>query len=138
MGKKNKLQQKKKDVQPATKPAPVKKTPSAKSGSLGNMTNWLLIVVAILPFLHSEKLIDPAVAIRYVALGVFSLLFVVLFFVIRKKPLPNFSLSIKIVFITGIVFAVWSLISSFSAANPNEAFYIISRHLLNLLFLTIE
>src|SRR4026208_2436795 len=119
MGKKNKLQQKRKDIQ-AAKPAPLKKIASANSGFSGNMTHWLLIVVAILPFLHSEKLMDPAVAIRYVALGIFSLLFVIWFFVIRKRSLPNFSLSIRIIFIAGIVFTVWSLISAFNAANPNE------------------
>lgn len=136
MGKKNKQQQKKKDVQ-AAKPLPSKKILATGRNTPGSMTNWLLVLVAILPFLHSEKLIDPAVAIRYVALGIFALVFVVLFFVIRKRSLPVFPLPVKIVFITGLVFALWSLISSFSAANPNEAFYIISRHLLNLLFLFI-
>ena len=135
MGKKNKQQQKKKDVL-AAKPLPSKKI-SATGNTPGNMTSWLLVLVAILPFLHSEKLIDPAIPIRYLALGIFTLVFVILFFGIRKRSLPVFPLSVKLVFITGLVFAAWSLISSFSAANPNEGFYIISRHVLNLLFLFI-
>jgi O-antigen ligase len=136
MGKKNKQQQKKKDV-PAAKPLPSKKITPTGRNTPGNMTSWLLVLVAILPFLHSEKLIDPAVPIRYLTLGIFTLVFVILFFGIRKRSLPIFPLSVKLVFITGLVFAAWSLISSFSAANPNEGFYIISRHVLNLLFLFI-
>ncbi len=137
MSKKSKAHQKANNLTIVETASHTIKTTAPNTG-FKNRTNWLVVLSAILPFLFSEKLIDPVVAIRYLFLGIFIFLFIIVFFFIGKKNAPaNLPLPVKIIFLLGIVFVGWSIVSSANAINPNEGFYIISRHLLNLLLLFI-
>src|SRR5688572_326177 len=111
------------------------KAPIAVPTGTNSMINWLAVLLLILPFLYSEKLLDTAVAIRYIFLCAFILLFVIYFFIWQKRPVVVPSPLIRIVFITGIGFAAWSLVSLFVATNYHEGYYEIGRHLLHLVLL---
>ena len=112
------------------------KTPALSTGWY-SMTNWLAALLFILPFLYSQKVLDTAVSVRYIFLCSFMLLFVIYFFIWQKRAVAVPSLLIRIVFITGAAFAVWSLVSLAVAINYHEGYYEISRHLLHLVLLFI-
>src|SRR5436190_501565 len=139
MGKKNKAAQKKAEITADKNAVKNKKAATGNAGS-SSMTNWLVVLVAILPFLISAKQIYPAVVNRFMWLAAVILIFTIVFLLRGKKTLPdNFPLPVKIVFISGAAFALWSIISSTNAVNPAEGFYVVSRQLLNLtvLFLIV-
>lgn len=137
MSKKNKDQKKVSNLTTPEITSHKKPAPVSNSG-FKNKTNWLVVLSAVLPFLFSEKLIDPVVPIRYLFLGIFILLYIIVFFSPGKKNAPaKLPLPIKIIFLFGIAFVGWSIASSSKAINPNEGFYLISRHLLNLLLLFV-
>ena len=69
MGKKNKAAQKKAEIT-ADKPAVKNKKAATGNAGSSSMTNWLVVLVAILPFLISAKQIDPAVVNRFMWLAV--------------------------------------------------------------------
>ena len=137
MSKKNKAQKKAANLSTAETTSHKKPTAISNSG-FKNRTNWLVILSAVLPFLFSEKLIDPVVPIRYLFLAIFIFLYILVFFFIGKKNAPaDFPVPIKIIFLLGIAFVGWSIVSSSKAINPNEGFYLISRYFLNLLLLFV-
>src|SRR5438045_5467738 len=96
---------------------------SATSTGINSMMNWLLVLIAILPFLYSEIPLDTVVSVRYIFLCGFMLLFVLYFFAGKKRLIKIPSGLIKIVFITGIAFAVWSLLSLTAALNYREGYW---------------
>ncbi len=100
------------------------------------MTLWMIVLVLVLPVLYTDKTMDPDIPVRYIFITVFLLLFILYFFVLRKKisvfPLP---LPVKIVFGAGAAYALWSIVSAMGALNPREGYYEISRQLLNIIFL---
>jgi O-antigen ligase len=102
---------------------------------MNSMTNWLVILVLILPLVFSRTSIDATLSPRYIFLSSFMLLFVLFFVLYKKRYPPALPLSVKIVFATGICFIIWNIVSSFSAINPQEGYYEVSRHLLNLIVL---
>src|SRR5688572_32947347 len=104
------------------------KAPIAVPTGTNSMINWLAVLLLVLPFLYSEKLLDTAVAIRYIFLCAFILLFVIYFFICQKRSIAISSPLIRIVFITGAGFAIWSLVSLLVAVNYHEGYYEISRH----------
>ncbi len=102
------------------------------------MLNLLLILTAILPFMFSWSLMDANLTVRYGLLGGFALLFVLYFYGFRKKLVTaGWPLLAKVVFILGIVYGIWNIISLFTATNQQQAYYGISRHFLNILVLFI-
>jgi O-antigen ligase len=101
------------------------------------MINWLLVLILILPFLYSEIPLDTVVSVRYIFLCGFMLLFVLYFFAWKKRLIKIPSGLIKIVFISGVAFAVWSLLSLTAALNYREGYWEIGRHLLHLVLLFI-
>lgn len=137
MSKKNKAAQKKTEVTTDKPAAKNKKIAGGNPGS-SSMTNWLVVLVAILPFLISSKQIDPAVVNRYIWMACVILIFTIFFLLRRNSTLPaQLPLPIILVFISGGAFALWSIVSSMNAVNPTEGFYVISRQLLNLAVLFI-
>jgi O-antigen ligase len=121
----------------ATAVAPAQKKRSRPpGGGINSMTNWLLLLVLILPLLYSAKTPDPVLMPRYIFLSGFLLLFTLYFFVLRKTVIPySYSLLLKIVFSAGIAFVVWNAIAASSSVNPQEAFFEIAKQLLFLLAL---
>jgi O-antigen ligase len=137
MGKKNKAAQKKAEVT-ADKPVTKNKKNAASNAGPSSMTNWLVVLVAILPFLISSKQIDPAVVNRFIWMACIVLIFTIVFLIRGNRTLPaQFPLPLKLVFISGGAFALWSIISSMNAVNPTEGFYVVSRQLLNLAVLFV-
>ena len=139
MGKKNKAARQKSETPAANPVQQPKKTVTKSPGGSSSMTNWLIVLVAVLPFLISGRQVDPAVVNRFIWLGVVVLIFSVVFFLRNNKktlpaPLP---LPVKVVFISGLAYTAWAIFSSINAINPNEGYYVISRHLLNMALLFI-
>jgi len=111
------------------------KTKPAASG-LNNMTNWLMLLVLLLPLLYSTKTPDPVVTPRHIFLSGFLLLFLLYFFAMRKTVVRySFPLLLKIVFGAGIGFAVWNVVAAASSINPQESFFEIAKQLLFLVAL---
>src|SRR5688572_19310920 len=108
------------------------KAPISIPTGANSMINWLAVLLLILPFLYSEKLLDTAVAIRYIFLCAFILLFVNYIFIWEIRIVVVPVALIRMVFITGIGFAVWRLVSLLVASHYHEGYYEISRHLLHL------
>ncbi len=102
-----------------------------------SMLNGLLVLAAILPVFFSWETMDPSLAIRYVLLSTFVLLFLLYFYGWRKKLVAGWPLLIKIVFIAGIAYGVWNIFALFSAVNKQQVYYGLGRHFLNLLLLFI-
>lgn len=107
---------------------------TASATRLNSMTNWLAVLIFILPVLFSRVTLDPVITVRYIFLSVFILLFLLFFFIIKKI---NFALGlpVKIIFASGIAFGIWSVLSLFSAINPSAGYYETARHFLNLILL---
>lgn len=117
-------------------PAPPVKEKNNAANGLNSMTNWLIVLIAVLPVLFSRQTMDPAIAVRYIFISGFMLLFVLYFFA-RTKTFRSFSFPplAKWVFIAGAGFAVWLLVSMGAALNFREGYYELARHLLNLFVL---
>src|SRR5687767_11228579 len=124
MSKKNKASAKNKEL-PLTEEKPGKKNISSHTAGINSMTNRLIALVAVLPVLYSAKLIEPVISIRYTFLGVFILLFLLVFFSRSKKIIPAaIPLPIVIVFALAVMYVIWSLASLTNAINPREGIYI--------------
>ena len=112
---------------------PKKEKGSSGTGGINSMTNWLIVLVLVLPLLISKQTADPALPVRYVFLGCFMLLFVLYFFVVRKTTISfSFPLLLKILFAAGIGFIIWNMVSMSTALNPQEGYYEIARQLVFL------
>jgi len=118
-----------------------KKTVDASASGIKSMTNWLLLLVLILPHLISTKILDPVLSIRYVFLAGFLLAFI-LFFYAWKKTTVDFSFTpfIKTVFILALGYSGWSVVAMSSSINIPAGFYEVARQVLNvmLLFLILQ
>lgn len=116
---------------------PVKKTvaPQEPKG-LNSMSNWLILLVLVLPITYSTDVMDSALVPRYIILSGFLCLFTVYFFFLRKRRI-DFSADrlLKIIFGVAIGYGLWSLVSLFFAINPAEGYYEVSRSFLNVILL---
>jgi hypothetical protein len=83
---KKQTKKEKKSARPSIAPPPQKVTVPPASAVLASMTNWLLILVILLPLLFSRTTIDPVVAPRYIFLSGFVLVFVLFFMYGKKEP----------------------------------------------------
>jgi O-antigen ligase len=127
----------------AKESSPVTTTPVSKkqktvsaNGGLNSMTNWLLLLVLLLPVLYSSKTMDPVITIRFIFLSAFVLLFVLFFYAWRKTTVASvWPLLIKIIFISGAGFIVWNMVSMSSAINAQEGYYEMAKQLLCLTIL---
>ena len=130
---------KQKPIPPSQKPISGGIATKAKTVATGinSMINWLSVLLLILPFLYSESVLDTAVSVRYIFLCAFILFFVLYFLAWQKRPIAVLPSLIRIVFITGAAFAVWSLLSLTAAINYHEGYYEVSRYLLHLILLFI-
>ena len=136
MGKKNKRLHKNAGSTVASMPGK-EKTAAGSPGGWMSMTNWLVLLVMLLPLLFSRQTLDPTISTRYIFLAAFSGLFVLFFYVWRKKTTAIASTKIKIVFALGIAFGAWSITSMVNAVNIAEAIYPVSRYFLQLILLFI-
>lgn len=118
--------------------ASLKKEKDKQSTGLNSMTNWIVILLAVLPILFSNVTMDPNISVRYLFLAIFVFLFLLYFFVFRKTTI-NYSLPpiVKAVFILGICFGIWNIISTSSSINKAASYYEIVRHWLYLILLFI-
>lgn len=126
-------------VAPITKKIPTSAAPAPFIG-IKSMTNWLLILVGILPLLFSRITIDTNIAVRYLFQGSFILLFILIFYLpqlIKRKLILDIPNQIKLLFALGIAYIIWSIVSVAFAINPMEGYYEISRYALNLILLYI-
>jgi hypothetical protein len=124
--------QKRKTEKPTGKKADVAISPQGWN----SMTNWLTVLVFVLPILFSRVTQDPAISVRYIFLSIFILLFLLFFYASKKI---NFVLNtpIKTVFVLGIGFGIWSMLSLFFAINPSAGYYETARHFLNMILLLL-
>jgi O-antigen ligase len=107
-----------------------------RSPSWSVMTNWFAVLVLILPVLFSRKTIDPVITPRHILLSAFILLFVLVFFILRKKTiLFSYPAVIKWTLGAGLAFGLWSMFTVSSAINAPEAWYQVAKYLLLLVLL---
>lgn len=113
-----------------------------KRGALSNileyntMGNWLMVLVAILPFLFSSETLDPTLSVRYLFLSGFILLFTFLFGSQRKIVFDlSWPTTVKTVFILGISYSLWAVMTSMFSINISTALYEIARYTLNVILL---
>ncbi|HEX5651520.1 MAG TPA: O-antigen ligase family protein [Chitinophagaceae bacterium] len=99
------------------------------------MTHWMMVAAALIPFILSLDTMDSNLVPRYLFFGIFILVFLVFFYVLRKQVLPVISFPVKLLLILGAAFTAWSMIVAATAINPAETIYEISRYALNLIFL---
>jgi O-antigen ligase len=101
-----------------------------------SMTNWLVVLVLVLPMLYSTKTIDPNITPRYIFLSAFVLIFVFLFYLIKPiKLYTSYPSLINAVFALSIAYTIWSVISMCFAINVTEALYEVVRYMLNMILL---
>lgn len=132
MSKKRKKQLEKVEVKPG------KKAKLERSATGPNsMVNWLVVLVLILPLLFSRASIDPTIAVRYILLGFFLLLFIANFSINKSLGSVPASPWVKAAFICGIGFAAWSLFTLSGAVNPAAGYYETARSFLNIILLFI-
>lgn len=137
MGKKNRQGRKGQQV-PEKSTIAVKENRKINQPAKKPMLNFLLILVAILPFMFSWEIMDANLIVRYGMLSGFALLFVLYFYGFRKKLVTaDWPLIIRLVFIAGIAYGVWNMCSLFFAVNQQQVYYGVGRHFLNMLFLFI-
>ncbi|HEX7847060.1 MAG TPA: O-antigen ligase family protein [Chitinophagaceae bacterium] len=120
-----------------TAPAPQQKQKATASPTgLNNMSNWLIVLLLVLPLLYSWSTMDALLSIRYITLSIFLLLFVLYFFLYKKTvaslSLPGLN---RVVFAAGLVYAVWMVVCLSGALNYHEGYYEVGRYLLGLLYL---
>ncbi len=95
-------------------------------------------LVFLLPLIFSRSVLDPVIVPRQLLTGFFVLISLLFFYIIPKKSPELFKAAyFKYVFISGIVFGVWSIITLVSAVNPMTGVYEVSRTFFNLALLYI-
>src|SRR5688572_11193373 len=114
-----------------------KTPPASHTKPPGSMTNWLLALLVILPFLYSKKTLDPVLTPRLIFLSGFILLFVIFFYIRRKRFISVRRVQIKFIFGLGLAFSLWSIVGMSSAINYREGLFDLGRHLLLLILLYI-
>ena len=109
------------------------------SATSGSMTNWLVVLVAILPFIITSEPLDPVLMPRYLFLGLFLLLFVLVFFFYRSRfvPINTLSKPVKIALGLSLAYGIWSILSMFSSIEYREGYFDTFRHGLNLVLLYV-
>jgi O-antigen ligase len=110
--------------------------PPSEPKGFNSMSNWLVLLILILPITYSTDVLDSALVPRYVLLGEFLVLFKVYFFFIRKRSI-NFSVDkmLKLVFGVSVLYSLWVAVTLASSINPVEGYYEVSRSFLNVLVL---
>lgn len=118
--------------------APARKKNGKPVSSKKPMLIWVLLLVAVLPFIFSRETIDSNIPLRYTLLSGFVFLFLLYFYVFRKKLIvTGWPLLVKLVFIMGIAWGCWNFVGLFTAVNRQQVYYGIGRHFLNMLMLFI-
>ncbi|HEX7903307.1 MAG TPA: O-antigen ligase family protein [Chitinophagaceae bacterium] len=110
----------------------------AAAPAVAYMIPWLIVLVAVLPILFSDKTMDPVIPVRYIFLSAFALLFVLYFFIIKKQVTAiQFPLLNKAVLATAIGFVAWSIVAMWGAINYREGYYEIARYCLLIILIII-
>jgi O-antigen ligase len=103
---------------------------------VNSMGNWLVFLSITLPVLYSSSTTTPLLSIRYLFLSVFSLLFVIYFYLFNSakynQPFPPL---IKLIFSFSLLYVFWSIACLFVAINLQEGVYEIARYSLHIVLL---
>lgn len=126
----------KKLVKATSEPSEKKVQSPVEPKGLNSMSNWLVILILILPITYSTDVLDTALVPRYILLGEFLVLLTIYFFFIRKLNI-NFSADkrLKMIFGLAVIYSLWSILTLVSSFNPVEGYYEVSRSFLNILLL---
>src|SRR5690349_8021076 len=102
------------------------------------MSNWLVLLLLVLPVAYSKATMDALLSIRYILLSIFLLVFALYFLWWRREAqslaLPAIN---KIVFAVGLTYAAWMVVCMTKAINYREGYYETGRYLLSLFYLFI-
>ena len=122
-----------------------KKTAPALTAATGDkgvnsMTNWMLILVFLLPIIFSRETMDPVIAVRYIYLSSFVLLFILFFYYMRNRVTngsPFLSATpptlVKWAFGLGIAYCTWNIIAMSVSVNKESSYYDVARQFLNII-----
>ena len=80
---------------------------------------------------------DPALVSRHLWLVIYALICVLLFFGYKNKKSFSFPPPVRLVFLTGLLFAIWNIFGLLNAVNSIEGFFETGRSFFHLLLLAI-
>lgn len=102
------------------------------------MTNWVLVFLAVLPFVFHRMNMDPVLSLRFTVQAIFILAFVIYFYAIRRKLFNNnIPMLVKVAFLAGIAYGIWNFIGFSQAVNKQQVYYGLARHFLDMIMLFI-
>jgi len=107
-----------------------KKTESSNTG-LKSMANWFSALVFVLPLMISREALDPAITVRYIFLGIFTLLYLAFFYLLNRNSIKSAGLT-RLVFMIGAGYVAWAVLGTFVAINKPAAAYEVLRYALIL------
>ena len=96
--------------------------------------HWILILVAVLPFIVKTEVLDPVVTIRFALFSSFLAIMVLFFFLASKNP-PKLTLYKlpKLFILVALGLGIWHFISLIFAINASEGLYISLRYWLYII-----
>lgn len=98
----------------------------AKIAHWDKMTNWVLLLIILLPVVFTTQTPEPVVPIRNILLSAFLLVFGAYFFVIRKQSIR---LTYPAWFFVSLgCFWVWSCLTSTQAVNQAESWFVLGQN----------
>ncbi len=101
--------------------------------------SFSVFFLTIIPFLNSNKLIDPSLFSKFTGFTIGLLVFVLIFiFVPKFRKKTDLTVIREIIFPVYLVFIVISAFSIFNAVNVSEAFYDLIKNIIFFIFLVIS
>jgi len=119
-------------------PGRKKQTVQRKKGQnpLDSMTNWLLVLIAVLPIIFTSLTLEPVIPVRFIFMSGFTLAFIAYFFGVKRIPVRlDWVPMTKWFFGLALFIGFWSILSMIFSYNVTEGFYRISRWFLQLALL---
>jgi O-antigen ligase len=118
---------------------PVAIAASISSSSASSMAYWFAAFALLVPIFFSSQTSDPVLPIRFIWLAAFCL-FITGYLLWFKKYSPDFiqPRMARLVFLSGILFGIWSCFTVSNSINPSAGFFEISKHFLLLVFLVLS
>lgn len=133
---KHQTAKRKKLIKTAGEPLVKKVQAPLEPKGLNSISNWLIVLILMMPITYSTDVLDTALVPRYIFLCWFLLLTTIYFFFLRNQ---NFNFSsdrlLKLVFGAAVAYGLWASVTLLFAINPAEGYYEVCRHFLNIILL---
>ena len=115
-----------------------KDTPWKLLEFLDSKANWFAVLLIGVSLLQSKVTIDPNIAIRFIGLSVFLAVYTLYFFFLKREVfLARLPLNARLVFFGLAGYIIWSGFGLYSATNPIESVYYLTKNALEILLMYI-